>query len=285
VCIDGNRPAQSKHGLLETWPAPELVHDVAKFIGFAQFYSQFIHHFKLRIAPLRELTKHKYTNPVALLWTEAAQKAFGDIKLAIIFDPCSQQFNHHKLVVLRTDVSSLGFGYVLLQPSNNAASTQAWLDYRAGKGISFMTKESAAHLHPVCFGACKCQGNEVRLHSHLGKCFAGNYIINKMQHYVFGQQIVWVTDCYAVKFLLSYEGGNPASCVGTSKSYIVQTHILSRLITGCARALTSTLNPLLGLSAIHNGASKIARSTNRSTHAPGEYAILLSPTDSTSTTL
>jgi hypothetical protein len=31
-----------------------------------------------------------------------------------------------------------------------------------------------------------------------------------MQHYVFGQCFVWVMDCYAVKFLLSYEGGNPA---------------------------------------------------------------------------
>jgi hypothetical protein len=50
----------------------------------------------------------------------------------------------------------------------------------------------------------------VRLHSHLGKCFTGNYAINKMRHYVFGQKFVWVTDCYAVKFLLSYDCGNPA---------------------------------------------------------------------------
>jgi hypothetical protein len=38
---NGNRPAQSKHSLLKTWPAPEFVQDVAKLIGFAQFYSQF----------------------------------------------------------------------------------------------------------------------------------------------------------------------------------------------------------------------------------------------------
>ena len=39
VCPEGNRPAQSKHQLLESWPKPEIVRDVAKFIGFAQFYS------------------------------------------------------------------------------------------------------------------------------------------------------------------------------------------------------------------------------------------------------
>jgi hypothetical protein len=35
MCADGNCPAQSKHTLLKTWPAPETVHNVAQFIGFA----------------------------------------------------------------------------------------------------------------------------------------------------------------------------------------------------------------------------------------------------------
>jgi hypothetical protein len=66
-----------------------------------------------------------------------------------------------------------------------------------------MTKDSQAVLHPICFGTRKCCGNEVRLHSHLGECFAGNYGINKVRHCVFGQRFVRVMDCYAVKFILS----------------------------------------------------------------------------------
>jgi hypothetical protein len=89
VCPDGNRPAQSKHQLLQSWPSPEIVRDVAKFIGFAQFYSKYIHHFELRILPLRELTvKREYTNPVAAIWTVACQRAFDDIREAILLDPC-----------------------------------------------------------------------------------------------------------------------------------------------------------------------------------------------------
>jgi hypothetical protein len=42
VCSDGNCPAMSKHQLLEHWPQPEIVHDVAKIVGFLQFYSEFI---------------------------------------------------------------------------------------------------------------------------------------------------------------------------------------------------------------------------------------------------
>jgi hypothetical protein len=73
-----------------------------------------------------------------------------------------------------------------------------------------MTKESLAVLHPVCFGGRKSRGNEVRLHSHLGKIFAGDYGMNKCRHMLFGQRFVWVMDCYAAKFVLSFDGTNPA---------------------------------------------------------------------------
>jgi hypothetical protein len=65
ICNDGNRPAKSKHTPLTTWPDPDFVRDVAKFISFAQFYSCFIHHFEPRITPLCKLCKNKYTNPIA----------------------------------------------------------------------------------------------------------------------------------------------------------------------------------------------------------------------------
>jgi hypothetical protein len=50
-----------------------------------------------------------------------------------------------------------------------------------------MTNTSTAALHPVAFGSRRCRGNEVRLHSHLGEGFAGDYAMNKCLHYLFGQ--------------------------------------------------------------------------------------------------
>jgi hypothetical protein len=57
VCSESNRPAKSKHQLLETWPVPELVQDVAKFLGFVQFYLRFIPIFEICVAVLRMVTK------------------------------------------------------------------------------------------------------------------------------------------------------------------------------------------------------------------------------------
>ncbi len=210
MCKDGNHPAQSKYTLLKTWPAPEFVRDVAKLIGFAQFYSQFIPNFKMHAAPLCTVCKQEYTKPVANHWMPEAEGAWEDLKDAILLDPCIQQFDYHKMIVLHTDFSSHGFGYVLLQPGNDEASTQAAQDYRDSNRFSFMLKGSKSILRPVCFEAQWTCSNEVWLHSHLGKGFSGDYAINKCRQYALGQRFVWVTDCYAIKFILSYGGGNPA---------------------------------------------------------------------------
>ncbi len=79
-----------------------------------------------------------------------------------------------------------------------------------GGKFEFMDKSSQYTLHPVAFGCRRTRGNERRLHSHLGEAFAGDYAINKCCHMCFGQRFTWVTDCYALKFILSYDGRNSA---------------------------------------------------------------------------
>jgi hypothetical protein len=185
--------------------------DVAKIVGFAQFYGMFIPQCELRIAPLRDLiTKLEYTEPVVPHWTTAAQDFFNNFKLAILSDPCLKHFDHNRLIVLRLDFLSEGFGYVVCQPGTDIALTVAMDAYRSGLDFSFMTKDSAAVLHPVAFGVGRCHRNEVRLHSHLGEGFSGNWSMNKCRHMLFGQRFVWTTDCYAIKFIISYNGANPA---------------------------------------------------------------------------
>ena len=115
----------SKHSLLHHWPSPELVWDVAKFVGFAQFYSRFIPHFEQRISALRDIMKNKYTDPVDPYWTLDAKAAFLDIRLAILNNPCLKQYNHLLLLVLRSDFFSNGFGFVALQPGNDTESRLA----------------------------------------------------------------------------------------------------------------------------------------------------------------
>jgi hypothetical protein len=147
---------------------------MCKFIGFAQFYSKYIHHFELMVTPLWTLTiKCKYTNPVVDIWMEACQGSFDDIREAIISDPCLLRFNHNQLVILCTDFSSQDFGYVVCQPGTDDALEAAMAAYFLGSDFRFMTKDSSAVVCPVAFEGGRCRGNKIRLHSHLGECFAG----------------------------------------------------------------------------------------------------------------
>jgi hypothetical protein len=51
VSLDWNQPAMSKHKLLKHWPIPEFVCNMASFVGFLQFYSEFIPYFKICVQP------------------------------------------------------------------------------------------------------------------------------------------------------------------------------------------------------------------------------------------
>jgi hypothetical protein len=210
VSVDGNQPAMSKHKLLHHWPLPKLVHDVASFVGFLQFYSNFIPHFEVRALPFCEIMTQEYAEPVGNMWTPKANSAFKELKKSVLCDPCLHRFDHCKLTVLRTVFSALGFGFDVCQPGDDECSLEMTVQYISGNGFGFMTKKGKGILHPVTFGLRQTRGNEKRLHSYLGEGFSGDWAINKVQHMCFGHRFIWVTDCYAVKFILSYDGLNPA---------------------------------------------------------------------------
>jgi hypothetical protein len=141
----------------------------------SQFYSKYINHFALQVTPLHELTiNNEYTDPVAPIWSDTPQHALDNLKGAIFANPCLMHFNHKRLVVLRTDFSSKGFGYVVCQPGIDTASEHAMAAYQAGQDSAFMTTDSSAMLQPVAFGSRRCCGNGICLHSHLGEGFAGD---------------------------------------------------------------------------------------------------------------
>lgn len=79
-----------------------------------------------------------------------------------------------------------------------------------GKCEFLILPGSKLTLHPIAFGCCRSCSNKRLLHSYLGKAFAGNYGINKLPVYVWGARFTWGTDCFGVRFILTYDGSNPA---------------------------------------------------------------------------
>jgi hypothetical protein len=138
----------SKHKLLHHWLLPKLVHNVASFVGFLQFYSIFIPHFEVHALPL---CKQEYTEPVGDMRTPKAHSAFKELKKSVLFNPCLCQFDHHKLTILCTDFSALGFGFVVCQPGDDECSLEMTTQCMSSNGFRFMTEIGKGVLPPVAF--------------------------------------------------------------------------------------------------------------------------------------
>eukprot|EP00956_Cyclotella_meneghiniana_P013317 scaffold19184_cov46-Cyclotella_meneghiniana.AAC.7 len=64
-------------------------------------------------------------------------------------------------------------------------------------------------LRPICMGSRKNKGYETRLHSHIGEACALDWACGVNRLYTWGSRFTSISDCYSLKFIMTYEGNNP----------------------------------------------------------------------------
>jgi hypothetical protein len=124
VSPDGNRLAMSKHELLQSWPMPSLVCNVASLLASSNCTANFIPCFELCAELLQTIMLREYTKPIDDMRTPDMQSTFDSLRNSILKDPCLHRVDPAKLTVLRTDFSSKGFGYVVCQPDDDNVSLE-----------------------------------------------------------------------------------------------------------------------------------------------------------------
>ena len=104
--------------------APLSVKDVQAFLGFANFYRQFIPDFLKKVKPLNELTKgtqyttKKGTKKVrynAFVWSKGCQQAFKNLKCAFTTAPALAHYDSKLETWVKTDASDFVVAGVLSQ--------------------------------------------------------------------------------------------------------------------------------------------------------------------------
>lgn len=78
----------------------------------------------------------------------------------------------------------------------------------AGGDCEFLKEGLQLTLHPVAFGARKTHGKEPKLHSYLCEGFAGDWAMGKCSHMCWSMRYTWITDCYGIRFVLTYNSPN-----------------------------------------------------------------------------
>ena len=122
----GVSPDPAKLCVLSTWPVPETVSDVQSFLGFINFYGEFIHNSTHLTAPLYSLTVGKKgTNKVSLNADELA--IFQSLKRALCSGPQLAHPDRSKQFVVHTDASKYAVGAVLLQRSDDGIESPIFI--------------------------------------------------------------------------------------------------------------------------------------------------------------
>ena len=123
ISPSGISMAQSKVNSILKWPAPKTVKQVQSFLGFANFYRQFIFNYSDIVVLLTHLT-HKGTS---WDWTNKADAAFCSLKQSFTEAPVLTHWSPNNPILVETDAS----------------------DYALTSIISTITPDS--EIHPITF--------------------------------------------------------------------------------------------------------------------------------------
>ncbi|KAK3545984.1 hypothetical protein QTP70_018816 [Hemibagrus guttatus] len=94
------------------WPAPTMVRELQRFLGFANFYRRFIRNYSSVAGRLTSLLRGK---PKRLVWTDQAREAFQQLKDCFTMAPILQHLDPDLPFVVEVDTSSSGLRAVLSQ--------------------------------------------------------------------------------------------------------------------------------------------------------------------------
>ncbi|SOV07041.1 uncharacterized protein UDID_17995 [Ustilago sp. UG-2017a] len=164
---------------VKEWPMPASIHDIQRFLGFANFYRRFIAHFARIAKPLTSLVKpterfKKFELP------EEAQQAFHQLIQAFTSAGVLQHFDYHLPTRLETDASDFAIAGVLKQ-------------------------EHEERWHPVAFYSRKMSSAERNYEIHDKELLAVVACLTQWRHMLAGlpSQLVILTDHEALKYFKS----------------------------------------------------------------------------------
>jgi hypothetical protein len=100
---------------VEEWKTPKNVKDICKFLGFCNFYRQFIWGF-LQIAKVLNEHLKKGTQ---WIWSKPEEKVFQELKQHICKEPVLMQPDQTKPFKVKVDTSNYVIGAVLMQKDDN----------------------------------------------------------------------------------------------------------------------------------------------------------------------
>jgi hypothetical protein len=125
---------------VRSWETPKNLKDVQRFLGFANFYHQFIKNISGVARPLTDLTRNKGLD---FHWGPMQTVAFQQLKDACTSTPILKHFDPAIEVIIETDASNFSIGCILSQKHDGRLHSVAFHSRKmelAERTITYMIK-------------------------------------------------------------------------------------------------------------------------------------------------
>ena len=170
VSTRGVEPLTEKVDVVRQWPKPRTTKALHSFLGLAGFYRRFIKGYTTIAAPLV-----KTTTLDPFHWSDEAQVAFEQLKLALSTAPVLALPDFHSPFTIETDASGVGLGAVLSQ-----------------KG------------HPIAYFSKPFSPKLLQSSTYVRELFAITTAVKRWRQYLLGHRFVIITDHRSLKELLTH---------------------------------------------------------------------------------
>jgi len=151
INAEGIKMSDEKKFKVVDFERPRTVKKMQSFLGLVNYFHDFVEHYDRLTKPLFDVMKAVKVNK-KLVWTEEADRAFQEVKAAIMDCPQLYFLDKEGQVILETDASDYGVGAVLYQVVEDKKHIVAFMSKildSTQRNWSTIEKEAFAIFHAL----------------------------------------------------------------------------------------------------------------------------------------
>ena len=194
---EGCRPDPESVEVVRTWKAPKDLRTLRSFLGFVNYYREFIEDYATRIQPLQILVRNKGD----WVWEEKHQECFEAMKETLIKAPVLGLPQEEGLFILDTDASLVAIAAVLSQQQ-----------MKQGRLVEVPIAYASKVLSPTeqRYGAAKLEMYAAKLEMYAAKLemYADKEFIQKFEPFLVRAPFLLRVDNSALSWLRKYSMTN-----------------------------------------------------------------------------